>query len=345
MRALVILLALGLVPVFVVWQKHQYDTGLRFERIAEVDRVLNAPEFDDVRARVEHLDVTLSGTVSEFDLRRLAEARVDALDGVRVRAVDNRIRITPVLSYRRDATGTRIDGRLHSEDLKTLETVIARQPDPRAPVIEVRGYPLVKVLEPRQRRLLLAAATDFMSLPGPRSLALSGDQVVLQGSATLALLARLWEQAGRGADLEQYLYRARLYPSVYHLPGYRAETGLDEATQDRIRERLAGAQPVFPNGAVTLGPGERDKIERLADAVRLSGGRARFVIGGHVDPGHAEGIQAGIELGHARAEAVRRALTGRGLADDLFEVIDFGPTRLAGEPEAPGGGRVEVLLK
>ena len=92
--------------------------------------------------------------------------------------LDNRIRVTPVLSYRRDTGGGRIEGRLNSEDLKTLKALMARQPFTEAPAIEARGLPLIEMLEPRQRRLLLAAAIEFMSLPGPRSLALSGDRVI-----------------------------------------------------------------------------------------------------------------------------------------------------------------------
>lgn len=345
MRVLVVLLALGLIPLFVGWQKHHYESDLHFDLATAVAGVLDDPEFGAVQARLEHLDVTLTGRVDDFALRSLAARRVDAVPGARVRTIDNRIRVVPLLDYQRGTGQDRVEGRLHSEDLKTLTLAIGRQPIPEPPEIGVQGHPLIEVLEPRQRRLLLGGVQDFMVLPGPRSLTFDGDRVELAGAATLEVLARLWEQAGAGPDVEQALYQTPLYASVYHLPGHRAETGLDDQTLDRIRTRLGDVRILFAADSAQLAEGQHDKLEHIAEAVRSTEGQARFVIGGHVDGTRSDGIQAGIELGRRRAEVVRAALVELGLADKLLEVVEFGPTRLAGEPQGTLGHSVEVLLK
>lgn len=345
MRTLVILLALGLIPVFVYWQKHHYETELRFDLGTEVERALQGPEFDGVQARLDRLDVTLTGVVADFNLRESAADRVDALPGARVRAIDNRIRVTPLLRFDLPHAQGRIEGLLHSDDLEAVRAAVARRPRAQAPAIGVQGHPLVKLLPPRQRALMVAGLDEFMSLPGPRSLSLEAGQWNFDGPLTLPILADLWERAGPGEELEGLLYRARLYPSVYHLPGHRPDTTLDEATVAGIRDRLQGAMLPFAPDSVALDSGQNDVLQRLADAVRLSAGRARFVIGGHVDATRDGSIRAGMELGRRRAEVVRDALVGLGLAKGLFDVIEFGPTRLAGEPLGSKGRRVEVLLK
>ncbi len=345
MRLLVILLAVSLVPPFVAWQKHHYDTDLRSDVQAAVERALNAPGFHAVQARLDHLDVTLSGTVADFALRNQAAARVDALPGARVRTVDNRIRVTPTLTYQRDQGPGEIHGRLHSNDRMALRTLVDRLPIPEAPALHVQGHPSIQPLQPRQRRLVLASLAEFMPLSGPRALSIDGEQVELRGAVTLELLAQLWEQAGPGSDLEQLLYRVPLYPSVYHLPGHRLESSLDSETLARIRELLAVNQPLFAADSAMLDAQQQPRLQGLAEAIRLAAGRARFVVGGHVDAGGTEGLMAGIELGRQRATAVQEALVELGLPADLIEVIDFGPTRLAGEPLGPTGRSVEILLK
>jgi hypothetical protein len=345
MRTLVMLLALGLIPVFVFWQKHHYDTELRFDLGSAVERALQGPEFDDVKARLDGLDVTLTGVVADFDLRESAADRVDALPGARVRAIDNRIRVAPLLRFELPDAPGRIEGRLHSDDLEAVRAAVARRPRAQAPAIGVQGHPLVRILSRRQRALVVAGLDEFMVLPGPRSLSLEAGQLSLNGPLTLPILADLWERAGPGEELEELLYRARLYASVYHLPGHRPDTTLDEATLADIRDRLQGAMLPFAPDSATLDSGQTARLQRLADAVRMSAGRARFVIGGHVDAIQEDSIRAGMELGRRRAEVVRDALVGLGLAKDLFEVIEFGPTRLAGEPLGSKGRSVEVLLK
>lgn len=120
------------------------------------------------------------------------------------------------------------------------------------------------------------------------------------------------ELAARGQASERWLIDAeRLAPT---LTGVRRFTYAGPSAADQIAWKLEAVSVLFPKGRAELTPDQLEKVTsatalltQLAEALRVSGARARVEILGHTDSDGSD--EANTPLSNARAELVRHLLS------------------------------------
>ncbi|OGT89122.1 MAG: hypothetical protein A2286_11575 [Gammaproteobacteria bacterium RIFOXYA12_FULL_61_12] len=344
MRWLIPLIGIVLIPLFAVWEKAHYDGNLNPKLQQSVMDSLDEPRFERVITSLDHLDVSLGGQVDDLESREAARAKADGLAGVRALERDNHIKVSPVLEL------SRLDGKLRSTGLLSLEDKpLALQwpnlQDQDAAGLADNGY--VAGLTAKQRAFLARLAAEFFALPGDRSLLMDKDGIRLSGDVTLPQITG-WQKASEGwFNPEASLANLRLFPSLFHFPGYQRQTVKDQTKAKELGDKLLANPIYFSLGSADIEPAEAEKVQQLVEAINQSDAEARFAVGGHTDASGT--LDANMALGESRSKNVVNALAAAGINAERLEVVSFGPSQLAGDNETEEGRRlsrrVEILIK
>lgn len=118
MRFLLIIITLILLPVLVLLHRFHFNQKMQGLLVSQVRQALSDPMFDDVRlkARIDYMDVVLSGAVSDLAAREEARQRIiQSVSGVRCREEDNHIQIPAKLDGKIEGERLTLSGCLHDE--------------------------------------------------------------------------------------------------------------------------------------------------------------------------------------------------------------------------------------
>lgn len=343
MKWLIPLIAALLIPLFVVWEKSHYDTHLNPQLQQQALDSLGEPRFSRVILSLDHLDVSLGGEVDDLESREAARAKVDALSGARALERDNHIKVFPRLDLKRQGGQLLSSGLLNPADRERIGQWPLTGFDPAV----LSGSDFAIGLKEPQRNFLTRLASEFFALPGDRSLRMDRAGIHLSGDVTLPLLIG-WEKLSDGwFDHKASLADLKLYPSLFHFPGYQRQTLADQAQAKALGDRLLANPIYFALGSAEIDATEGGKVQQLADAINQAEPGARFVAGGHTDASGT--LDANLALGEARSKNVVAALAAAGIGPERLEVVSFGPSQLAGDNQTEEGRRlsrrVEILIK
>ncbi len=186
---------------------------------------------------------------------------------------------------------------------------------------------------------------SYFSVPTPGTLSFNDDGAPrIVADATREMEAE-WLALLRGvsgaAKVDAVL---TIYPSVYQLPGYRAESVVADGTLTPVVDALKQTAVHFDAAANVLTPEEEAELVALAPLLVQCGPGLQLVLSG------AGGGDAESPATHqARCEVVKARLIALGLSASQMEVLDIG----ALHPQAPvqvdpakeSGARVEMLVK
>lgn len=121
----------------------------------------------------------------------------------------------------------------------------------------------------------------------------------------------------------------------------------------RIREESRGTvitldgSVLFASGKSELLPIAQEKLDHVAKALADTKPGDSFLIEGHTDSQGPD--QANLALSHARAEAVRQFLVGRGVAQDKVRAVGRGEQQPVASNDTPEGRannrRVEIIVQ
>ena len=190
---------------------------------------------------------------------------------------------------------------------------------------------------------------SFFKLGNPHLLAWNSDRVTKVEAGTVAPLWNDFTAKGQVVwpDVTIPTSGVKFYPSLYHMPGYRMESAIDETLLQKVRDALALANIYFESGSSEISTAEMAKLDAAAAVLKIAGPTIKYVIGGHTDStGDAE---ANIKLSKVRATAVKDVLVARGVSADQLQIVSFGASRALDDSDTEESKRlsrrVEILVK
>lgn len=188
-----------------------------------------------------------------------------------------------------------------------------------------------------------------------------------------ALWAENRELRAHNAEMEQRLQSA---PDPAQLQAMRDEIGRRDAEIARLQESLRQPQPgqnepglegidatydpkagtvtvdlpgdvLFASGDAALKSSARVTLDKIADAVRRNYAGRPVVIQGYTDQDPIRKTKDkwddNFDLGYARAKAVMKYLTQKGISEKNVSIATFGPNKLKGTKAQ--SRRVEIVVK
>jgi len=344
-KIITILIAIIMLPVFMWLINKHYHTYEKYNLLQRANSILAQSGFSNANASLNYLDATLTGTVNNLKEKEVAQKLVDALDGIRVRPEDNKLKIHGWLNIKRSLNNKitlsgLLPGNLNSHLIFDYFTAAADkqqlqfEPDVLAPgLFELADSDkLVKLL--------------FES-DGARELNLKKDTLTITGDTTRDTQSS-WRQFINNslADIK-HEFNTELYPSVYHLPGYRIESDLGKSQAKTLAARLKAHTIYFASGSAKIDKNEIDKINLLAQIINETDNSIKFVLGGHTDASGDASLN--IRLGKERAQSVLDKLKAQKVTAERIELVSFGATQVidktASEEHKRLSRRVEILLK
>lgn len=344
MKWLVIIIGLILFPLFVVWENNHFLSNLSPELNQQIDSELKKKVLPEVGYSLNYVDATLTGFVDTVEQRSEAGEIVNDIHGVRVRAKDNQIQIHPKLEIRATNNTLQTSGWLNPTDTTALDTWFKGSEFTKK---QLDSNPAVSSLSITQQSFLSQLLKEFFALPGARSIQVSPKGLILTGDLTLLQLNE-WEVSSKGwfkpsASMSQI----KLYPSIYHFPGYKQQTVADTAGGKQLAKQLLENPIYFATGSAEVPPKEMPKVHAIITAIGQSDGKIEFIVGGHTDS--TGSLLTNMILGKQRAESVINWLVNSGIEKQRFTIHSFGPSQLTGNYESEEGRRlnrrVEILIK
>lgn len=180
----------------------------------------------------------------------------------------------------------------------------------------------------------------FFSGQGARTLRVEGNRLRLSGqvvASETASLQPLLTALGGEIKTEQ---RFQVFPSVWHMPGYKPVSLIDEGVLISLRKELEQNVVFFLPGEIEVIDTEFGKLDRIAEAVMAAGPDVRLMVGGCPE---TKGDFAENAISAAqRAEAVVAALKERGVLPEVLQAVAFEPAPGAYAAQARG---VECFVK
>ncbi len=320
MKALPILLAILLLPAFVWWSDLHYQRNLHPRLAAAAERALASPDFAGVRVTVDYLDARLEGTVAT-PLRRFdAERLIDGIPGLRVRPRDNRLTAPAHLDIRREMGSLHVSGLLPKGEEAALYGLF--DVNTRLTLDEVAYHSHVSsplaLGDPELKGLL----AEFFALSGDRGFAFDAAAIRLHGSATRELEGQWGDRIATFAPTLDIDSQLTLYPSRFHLPGYRASAPITIDTYVSLSRLLEKPLICFDAVDANLPQGQSTHLSQLAEQLVEASPRLPLAIGGYVNASAAQGSEEA-QAALARAARVREALVEAGMNGDNLEIHRF----------------------
>lgn len=261
-----------------------------------------------------------------------------------LKPVVDMLRVPAELHITAKNDGITLSGLLPSTELKedivseVAEVAGGREVDPSA----LKASPHVLPAAFAKKKHLPAFVRSFFSDPPPRSFDIGRDGIPhLKAMATRQMesqwLALLRPVTGTAKVDAQFT----LLPSIYHFPGYQAQTSLPPEVLTPLRETLKGISITFENSSAKFTPEAQTQLAALAPTLLAAGPGLRLIVGAHPDPADQETSE--MELGRARAAAVLSFLVEQGVPSTDMSAMVFEPVP-AGSPAAPTVPRSVVFI-
>lgn len=189
------------------------------------------------------------------------------------------------------------------------------------------------------RETLPAFLRGFLGSPQPGDFEADENSVHVSGHVTPAMQQEwmpLLEKLANGGTLKTEF---KVFPSVFHFPGYKPESMIPPDALAVLRDVLNATVIGFDPGVATTAAAELPKLTAAAAAIQAAGPEVRIIVGGHVD---ATGDPKTNEtMARRRAESVVAELAGRNVPPHCLEVAVFA----AVPGDADRSRRVELLVK
>lgn len=179
-------------------------------------------------------------------------------------------------------------------------------------------------------------------VPGTFSIDASSDPVLI-ADATRDMEAEwlaLLRAVSGGARVDS---RLTIFPSPYHLPGYRPQSQAVPGSLGPLKLALSTATIFFDEGSTTLNPDEEAKLAAVVPLI-LKCGPGLTVLIGFFRQGDIETTRRG----ERRAAAVKDKLIRSGVSSARLEVVQFGDAlEESADPleQARIAGRIELKIK
>lgn len=263
-----------------------------------------------------------------------------------LRPVLDAIRVPASLSvYRADDTFV-VEGYLPSETLKN-EIIDAVQDNAGQWKIDVTKLVATRHVAEApftRSRALPQFLKSYFAAPVPGTFSIdAGSDPVLIADATREMEAEwlaLLRAVGGGARVDS---RLTIFPSIYHLPGYRPQSQVVPGSLGPLKLALSSATTFFDEGSTSLGPEEESKLVAVAPLV-LKCGPGLTLLVGFFRQGDVESTRRG----ERRAAAVKDKLIRSGVSSARLEVVQFGEALdESSDPleQARIAGRIELKIK
>ncbi|MEM9283460.1 MAG: OmpA family protein [Verrucomicrobiota bacterium] len=347
MKWIIALLALIGLILFPILHHRNYVENSRPALIAEATAAAIEAGFPIEIREKEGMDVSLHGVVATFEQRQEAQDLIDATHGLITRDGDNFLKVPGKFKAAFDeATGAVIlEGQLTAETAQNLTGAFAADSGVE---INADGLEQSAIIDDppglRGKNFSQLLQAVFASASS-RSISVEGNHLAIEAPATREIAAEWQKLAGEGfgsidADFE-------IFPSEYHLPGYRVTSQVPAEKLQLVTRALDENNVFFDSGSAEIRPDQVSALDAAAKAIEDAGPKAQFVLGGHADAtGSAELNQ---KLSRERSETVKSELTSRGIKAGSLEVVSFGATELVGDNDTEEGRarsrRVEIRVK
>lgn len=238
-----------------------------------------------------------------------------------LRPVLDAIRVPASLSVTREGDTFVVQGYLPSEEMRN-EIIDAVQDNPggwKTDVAKLVATRFVAESGFTRSNALPRFLKSYFSSPEPGTFSINGQSgPVLVADATREMEAEwltLLRAVSGGAKVDA---RLTIYPSIYHLPGYRPQSQVPAESAAALRPALDSATVFFENGSTTLAPDEECKLRGAAPAI-LAGGQGLHLLIGYIE----QSDPASNHLARERAALVRETLMDLGVGRNQLEIVSF----------------------
>jgi outer membrane protein OmpA-like peptidoglycan-associated protein len=148
------------------------------------------------------------------------------------------------------------------------------------------------------------------------------------------LVARLGDELSLKPNL-------KFFPSIYHLPGYKAVSKVAPELLKPLENSFQQWSVQFERNSFAVAPPEMPKLDSAGKAIIGAGPELKIVLAAHPDTG--VDLKTAQALAKRRAEAVVAQFVDRGLSAHVFEIVVVEPARLPAGVTA--SGFVEMIVK
>ena len=182
---------------------------------------------------------------------------------------------------------------------------------------------------------------SFYSSPEPGDFVADGKTIFISGNGTEAMRLEWDRLLSAMAPNTRHELNLTLYPSIYHLPGFRPASSLPEQVQVELKELLAECAVTFGPGYAAVAEQDQPKLQEAVQAIKAVGSDIQVVIGCYPDV-TGDG-RTNATMAQRRAEAVAEKLRAYGLSAANSEVVEFGPVPISSGIDF--NRRVEIMLR
>ncbi|MCB1227459.1 MAG: hypothetical protein KDK99_16695 [Verrucomicrobiales bacterium] len=259
-----------------------------------------------------------------------------------------RLKVPASLQIDRDLNGFRVSGYLPDDRLAQSLLAALKQAAPEVPIDhrQLAVSPHVQPSAFATEKGLPEFVAAFFSAPTQASLRLDGQGARLEGTATREQESRWLSQlrpltGGHPVDVQ-----LRIYPSLYHLPGYQPQSQIDLERAVNLRQLLAHQRIHFAEDYPFLTPEERATLAALLPQLLPAGPGLRLIIAVQRAPADPSLLRPGLD--EARGQSVRDYLIQLGLAPSQLSVIlldDPGDSRQLDSQPSGLENTVELLIQ
>jgi hypothetical protein len=290
----------------------------------------------DVSPRVE------SGEIVKFGASKISKLVADVL---------NTIRVPPSLKIQRSGQEYRLSGHVKTEEL--LDSIAqAAQNNPGGWKVNIEALAANKNVNEASFSSGTALADfvrSFFKSPSPGEFSIDlRNGPFIKAYATAAMEAEwlsLLRPITGAAKLRSEITRV---PSAYHFPDYKITSTIAPDLVPVLKAALTKATVRFDFGSSDLKPDELPKLEPLLPLLASTGPEARFILAAYADPAGGEPGSETQAIQKARAVAVQKHLTERGVNVSQLEMMVFdrlSPPGALTEDVRFDCRKVELLIK
>ncbi|MEI6534464.1 MAG: hypothetical protein WCN98_03910 [Verrucomicrobiaceae bacterium] len=222
-----------------------------------------------------------------------------------------------------------------------LQAVLGSRAETTIDSRQLKAGPYVKPARFTDAKDLPAFLQSFFNSPAPELFETDGDKVRVTGHATPDLDHEWRKLLTTLVEDDALKAKWRIFPSPYHFPGYRPQSGLAAEELENLRCALQGAVIYFDSGNLSLGPQEMLTVIAAAQAIQAAGPNARIIVGAFPDA--VDDAKLNEAAARKRIESVITALVDKGVQKQQLETVIF---EVMPPPDGANLSRsIEMLVK